>query len=207
MTPTESALRLLRLGARVQWPAERDPRQPWLTPAPLERTVREIQGRVIVFDDGTRLALPPDQGLRVGRAPDGKADTLTVLASPHPALTLTVLPAAGAAWRPVRSLADLRERCQAGVWVEVEQNDKAPATRGKVRWAVALDRVDGVPVITFSDRTALPLAKKESDLHFKDGNIVEWKLTEGNFWLEVQKISYVRIRLRDDRPAPAVRAA
>ena len=203
MTPTESALKLLLPGVQVRWPAEPDPKQPWLTPAPLERTVREIQGREVVFRDGTRLALPPDAQLRLGKTPDGTSDTLTLSVPPNPPLVLTLVDPLHRA--PVLSVEALRTRCQAGAWIEITRNDKAPALRGKVRWAVGMTRVEGRPAILFADRTALPLPDNERDLHFKDdrhdGNRVEWHVTEG-FWTSQRKDYDFGFRFRNDPPAP-----
>ena len=197
MTPTESALKLLLPGVQVRWPAQPDPKQPWLTPAPLERTVREIQGRGIVFSDGTRLALPPDAQLRLGKTPDGTADTLTLSVSPNPPLVLTLVDPLHRA--PVLNVRALYERCRAGAWIEAN---------GKVRWATGVAQVDGCPVIVFADRSALPLPRNpEKDLHFKDdphnGNRVEWKVQKGS-WLSgpVPTIFYVSFRFRNDLPAP-----
>ena len=197
MTPTESALKLLLPGVQVRWPAQPDPKQPWLTPAPLERTVREVQGRGVVFRDGTRLALPPDAQLRLGKTPDGTTDTLTLSVPPNPPLVLTLVDPLHRA--PVLNVRALYERCRAGAWIEVN---------GKVRWATGVSQVEGCPVIVFADRSALPLTRNpEKDLHFKDdphnGNRVEWKVQRGS-WLSgpVPTISYVSFRFRTDLPAP-----
>ncbi len=205
MTPTESALKLLLPGVQVRWPAQPDPTQPWLMPAPLERTVREVQGRQVVFTDGTRLALPPDAQLRLGKTPDRTADTLTVTVPPHPPRMLTFVDPLHRA--PVLTVAALRARCQAGAWIEITRDDKHPSMQGKVRWATGVTQIEGCPAIVFADRSALPLPKNpEKDLHFKDdpheGNRVAWHVVEGRWTTQGPAYFDFGFRFRNDRPAP-----
>ncbi|HVA75799.1 MAG TPA: hypothetical protein VNF71_14670, partial [Acidimicrobiales bacterium] len=159
MTPTESALRLLRVGARVQWPVQREPKQYGrLTQLPAKRTVRGVHGREVVFDDGTRFALPPDANIQLGKTPDGTVDTLTLTDSSGRSVTLTILPPAeaGALARPVRSLLDIRDRCFAGSWVDCERGQGShPPLRGlhsKVQRAVGVVTVGREEAVCLDDR-------------------------------------------------------
>ena len=204
MTATESALKLLLPGVQVRWPAQPDPKQPWLTPAPLERTVGEIQGRGIVFRDGTRLALPPDPQLRLGKTPDGTADTLTLSVPPNPPLVLTLVDPLHRA--PVLNVRALYERCRAGAWIEVTDHPNRSVVLGKARWATGVAQIEGCPVIVFSDRSALPLTRNpEKDLRFKDdpreGNRVEWEYREGSV-RNAMLYPLIKLRFRNDLPAP-----
>ena len=188
MTPTESALRLLRVGARVQWPVQPDPNQYLrLTQLPAKRTVRGVHGREVVFDDGTRVALPPDANIQLGKTPDGRVDTLTLTDSSGPSATLTVLPPAeaGAVTRPVRSLLDIRERCFGGTWIEFERRDHAaPPLRkpqGTLGRAVGVVTVGREEFLCLADRSVLELPKVHNPgpgerLAFQDGNLVIWSV-------------------------------
>jgi hypothetical protein len=188
MTPTESAPRLLRVGARVQWPVQRDPKQYGrLTQLPAKRTVRGVHGREVVFDDGTRLALPPDANIGLGTTPDGKIDTLTLIDASGPSATLIVLPPAeaGAVSRPVRSLLDIRERCFAGAWVECERGQGSyPPLQGlhsKVQRAVGVVTLGREEAVCLDDRSLLDLPKIHKPgpgerLRFQDGNLVTWSV-------------------------------
>lgn len=205
MTPTEHALRLLLPGVALRWPAQPDPTQPWLRPAPVERTVREVHGREIVFDDGTRLALPPDPQLRLASTTDDSGTSLTLSQPPNPPLTLTISDPLHR--EPVLSMDALRRRCQAGAWIEITRHDKQPGLRGKVRWATGFTTLDGHPAIVFADRTALALPKKAQDLHFHDdrpsGNRVHWQAREGSWISGPMPVYYSHeIRFRNDLPAP-----
>ncbi len=207
MTNTDSALTRLLPGVVVAWPAQPDPTQPWLTPAPTKRTVREVQGRTVSFTDGTRLTLPPDPQLRLGTTPDGSAETLTLGVPPYPSLVLTLVDPLHRT--PVLSVEALRRRCAAGAWIEIIRNDKAPALRGKVRWAVGMLSIEGHPAIVFADRSALPLPKDpERSLRFRNdgpnGNRVDWQVKEGG-WVNGFAYYGVEIRFRTDLPAPVRR--
>jgi len=204
MTAAETALRLLRPGARVWLQVARGPAQPF-DPNPLARTVTNVQGRRVVFCDGTEVYLPPDQGICIGKTRDAKADTLTLTVSPNQSIALTILPvpATSARSSPVRTLRDIRERCDSGSWIEVEVDDMSPLTNGKLRWAVSIDDHDGHPVIHFGDPGAMPLPMREQDLRFKGENRVEWTIRQDHGWLSGIRFYEFRIRVRDDLPAPA----
>ena len=216
MTPTESALRLLRVGARVQWPVQPDPTQYGrLTQLPAKRTVRGVQGREVAFDDGTRLTLPPDANIQFGKTPDGRIDTLTLTGPSGPSTTLTVLPPAeaGAVTRPVRSLLDIRERCFNGAWIEFERRDHAaPPLRqppGTVGRAVGVVTVGREEFICLADRSVLELPKIHNPgpgerLTFQDGNLVIWSVLVstgllGGNWRDF------RVRFLDGEPTTAIR--
>ena len=186
MTPTESALRLLRVGARVQWPVQPDPTQYGrLTQLPAKRTVRGVHGREVAFDDGTRLTLPPDANIQFGKTPDGRVDTLTLTDSSGLSVTLTVLPPAegGALVRPVRSLLDIRERCFGGARIEFERRDHGGPPlwkpQGTVGRAVGVVTVGREEFLCLDDRSLLALPKIHNPgpgerLRFQDGNLVTW---------------------------------
>ncbi len=211
MTPTESALRLLRVGARVQWPVQPDPNEyRRLTQLPAKRTVRGIHGREVVFDDGTRVAMPPDANIQFGKTPDGTIDRLTLTDSSGPSATLTVLPPAeaGAVTRPVRSLLDIRERCFGGTWIEFERRDHdAPPLRqpqGTVGRAVGVVTVGREEFLCLADRSVLELPKIHNPgpgerLTFQDGNLVIWSVLVstglfGGKWRDF------RVRFLDGQP-------
>jgi hypothetical protein len=202
MTPTESALRLLRPGIRVRWPVQNDPKQPWLTQtSPLERTIGGVQGRQVVFSDRTYLTLPPDSQLRVGKTADGKADTLTLLAPPNPPMVLTIVVPAGFA--PVLSWAALRDRCKAGAWVEIERNDKSPWMVGKCFWTRGVDVIDGrLNLLSDPGKGALDLPRENKGNMRFDGDRITWQEEVRDGWMSVPKTCHGRIRLRHDLPRP-----
>ena len=168
--------------------------------APGETNGQGIHGREVVFDDGTRFALPPDANIQPGKTPDGTVDTLTLSVPPNPPLVLTLADPLHRA--PVLSVDALRTRCQAGAWIEITRNDKTPALRGKVRWAVGMTRVEGRPAILFADRTALPLPDNERDLHFKDDGATAtgWSGTSRKGSGHVKEGYEPSFRFRNDLP-------
>lgn len=216
MTPTESALRLLRVGARVQWPVQPDPNEyRRLTQLPAKRTVRGVHGREVAFDDGTRFALPPDANIQPGKTPDGTVDTLTLTDASGLSVTLTVLPPAeaGALARPVRSLLDIRERCFAGAWVECERGEGTyPPLRGlhsKVQRAVGVVTIGREEAVCLDDRSVLALPKIHNPgpgerLRFQDGNLVTWGVLVGTGFFGPNWRDF-RVHFLDAAPTTATR--
>jgi hypothetical protein len=207
MTPTaEPAFTLLRPGTQVRLPSKNDPSQPWLTPAPVTRTIRAIVGRQVTFTDGASLTLPPAAQIRLGKTTGG-LNTLVLTYPPQVILILTIMaqPAPG----PALNWASFCARCLVGAWLEVERDDWNPKMYKKPRWTAGIftvnEKLDPKNIaIKFADNSLLPIQHpdKLAPEFSADGTRVTWHKYERKNWLAVPDDLYRHLRFRDDLRPP-----
>ena len=162
------------------------------------------QGRQVSLCDGKVINLPDDNRIQVGKTPDSTADVVVLRFTSNQSVALTILPPAPrvSPETPIRTLADLRARCDAGAWIEVEYDERRQHPTGRPLWAVSMDDHDKRPVIHFLDVGSMSLPDNPNLLRFGDNKLVTILVETGDLVFFTRRYPTLRLRLRDDVPTP-----